>query len=69
MFKDCPAYLCKVVLTSRIIWFTKEDGTDNPSTNHAWFVWDWSKPADDKPFTDYHFRTAEETTRKKVKAA
>ena len=40
IFGNCPAFYKKLVLTSRIVWFEKDDGTDNPSANHAWFIWD-----------------------------
>lgn len=56
MFADHPAFHKKIVLTSRIVWFEKDDGTDNPSANHAWFLWDYNKPADTKPEIHYHFK-------------
>jgi hypothetical protein len=39
LFRDCPVFAKKVVLTRRIVWF--EDGKSSPSFNHAWFIWDW----------------------------
>jgi hypothetical protein len=39
LFKDCPAFAKKLVLTKRIRWF--EGGKGSPSFNHAWFYWDW----------------------------
>jgi hypothetical protein len=39
LFKDCPAFAAKIVLTKRIVWFTREQGGESPKENHAWFVW------------------------------
>lgn len=43
LFRDCPAFAKKLVLTKRIVWFEPEPGEKgkSPSFNHAWFVWDW----------------------------
>ncbi len=43
LFRDCPAFAKKVVLTKRIMWFEPEPGLKgkSPSFNHAWFIWDW----------------------------
>lgn len=43
LFRDCPAFAKKVVLTKRIIWFEPAPGEKgkSPSFNHAWFIWDW----------------------------
>jgi hypothetical protein len=43
LFRDCPAFAKKVVLTKRIVWFAPEPGSKgkSPSFNHAWFIWDW----------------------------
>ncbi len=43
LFRDCPAFAKKVVLTKRIMWFEPEPGAKgkSPSFNHAWFIWDW----------------------------
>ena len=43
LFRDCPAFAKKVVLTRRIVWFEPEPGAKgkSPSFNHAWYVWDW----------------------------
>jgi hypothetical protein len=43
LFRDCPAFAKKVVLTRRIVWFEPEPGSKgkSPSFNHAWFIWDW----------------------------
>lgn len=42
LFRDCPAFAKKVVLTRRIVWFEPEAGSKgkSPSFNHAWFIWD-----------------------------
>lgn len=43
LFRDCPAFAKKVVLTKRIMWFEPEPGAKgkSPSFNHAWYQWDW----------------------------
>ncbi len=43
LFRGCPAFAKKLVLTKRIVWFTEADGKPKaaPSFNHAWFIWDW----------------------------
>lgn len=43
LFRDCPAFAKKLVLTKRITWFEPEPGAKgkSPSFNHAWFIWDW----------------------------
>lgn len=43
LFRDCPAFQTKLVLTKRITWFEPEPGAKgkSPSFNHAWFIWDW----------------------------
>lgn len=43
LFRDCPAWCRKVVLTKRILWFKPEEGAKgkSPSENHAWYIWDW----------------------------
>lgn len=46
IFRDCPHFAGKIVLLKRIKWF---EGPRNPSDNHAWFIWDKSKPEDDPP--------------------
>jgi len=38
LFRTCPAFSCKVVLTRRIRWIENTKGS--PSFNHAWFIWD-----------------------------
>ena len=44
LFRDCPAFAKKIVLTKRIVWFDPPPGEKgkSPSFNHAWFVWDWT---------------------------
>lgn len=49
LFKDCPAFAGKIVLTQRIIWFEGTGG--KPSFNHAWFIWDWRNT--DEPTVGY----------------
>lgn len=41
LFRDCPAFMRKLVLTRRITWFEPEPGAKgkSPSFNHAWFMW------------------------------
>lgn len=34
-------FKCKYTLTKRIRWENLEQKKAGPSTNHAWFVWDW----------------------------
>lgn len=43
LFRDHPAFACKLVLTKRIVWFEPPKGEKgkSPSFNHAWYVWDW----------------------------
>jgi hypothetical protein len=43
LFRDCPAWCRKIVLTKRIVWFVEDDGKPkaSPSENHAWYVWNW----------------------------
>ncbi len=43
LFRDCPAWTRKIVLTRRIKWI--EDSTGSPSENHAWYVWKWRNKA------------------------
>jgi len=42
LFRDCPAFKTKLILTRRIMWFDREPGEKgkSPSFNHAWFIWD-----------------------------
>jgi hypothetical protein len=37
LFRDCPAFACKLTLLDRIEWFAGDYGS---STNHSWFIWD-----------------------------
>jgi hypothetical protein len=37
LFRDCPAFVGKIVLLNRIKWF---EGPSSPSDNHAWYLWD-----------------------------
>jgi hypothetical protein len=47
LFEHGP-YKAKYTLTKRIRWENLEQKKNGPSTNHAWYVWDWSY--DGKPF-------------------
>lgn len=40
LFRDCPHFSKKLVLTKRIVWF--DDKKAAPSFNHAWYIWDKS---------------------------
>jgi len=43
LFRDCPAWSKKIVLTKRIVWFEPQTGAKgkSPSENHAVYIWDW----------------------------
>lgn len=51
LFGGCPQFSRKVVLTDRIVWFTPVIAS--PSSNHAWFIWDWQRKI--KPLLAYHY--------------
>ena len=66
MFRDCPAWGCKLVLLDRIVWFDapslpagspdgarKRPANSSPSENHAWFIWDWSRDRNAAPTIRY----------------
>jgi hypothetical protein len=38
LFKNCPQFSKKLVLTKRIVWFESPGAA--PSFNHAWFIWE-----------------------------
>jgi hypothetical protein len=40
LFRDNPHFAQKIVLLRRIIWFERENGREEPSENHAWFLFD-----------------------------
>ena len=44
LFRDCPAFAQKLVLTKRIVWFADDNGKPkgSPSFNHCWMIWDWN---------------------------
>jgi hypothetical protein len=63
IFGYCPAFAKKIVLTKRIVWFERDDGTANPSANHAWFVWDFSKRGQVRPGIHYHIELPEHLKR------
>jgi hypothetical protein len=50
LFEQKP-FKAKYTLTKRIRWENLEQKKNGPSTNHAWFVWDWAY--DGKPFLGY----------------
>jgi hypothetical protein len=39
LFRDCPQFAKKLILTRRIVWFAGPKAA--PSFNHAWFIWNW----------------------------
>lgn len=41
LFADCPAWKKKIIITDRIEWANIEK-TNESSTDHAWFIWDWN---------------------------
>ena len=41
LFSDNLAFKAKHTLTRRIRWANLEQKANGPSSNHAWFVWDW----------------------------
>jgi len=47
LFRDCPAFAKKLVLTKRIVWFEPEPGSKgkSPSFTHCFFIWDWTNDA------------------------
>lgn len=58
LFKDHPAFKVKHALTRRIRWVNLEQKKNGPSTNHAWFVWDWKN--EQPPVASYLFFEAAE---------
>ena len=45
LFRNCPEFMTKIVLTKRIVWFEREDGKKAaPSSNHAWYIWGQGGP-------------------------
>ena len=58
LFKDHPAFKAKHALTRRIRWVNLEQKKNGPSTNHAWFVWDWKN--EQPPVASYLFFEAAE---------
>lgn len=48
LFRDCPAWACKLILLERIAWFTEDNGKPkaSPSENHAWYIWDYCHTGD-----------------------
>lgn len=56
IFAENPYFSTKIVLTSRIVWFRDPEKKNNPSSNHAWFVWRMDKRPSDLPNIVYHFK-------------
>lgn len=42
LFRNCPAFRQKWILLRRIRWENIDQKQNAPSSNHAWYVWDWS---------------------------
>jgi hypothetical protein len=53
LFSDHPAFAAKYVLTKRIRWSNLPQSAAGPTQNHAWFVWDWTKPGSTPPLIGY----------------
>ncbi len=66
LLSECPQYVGKIIHQERIVWFQPEDRNDDtlttgkpkkkpaaPSSNHAWFVWDWRNPQGRKSTTSW----------------
>lgn len=53
LFQDCAAWQMKLTLTKRIRWENLVQKEAGPSQNHAWYVWDWRKPKENKPILVY----------------
>jgi hypothetical protein len=40
-FGDCEAFVAKIVLRERVVWFQRSDGVrEAPKENTAWFLWE-----------------------------
>jgi hypothetical protein len=40
LFPDCPAFLGKIVLLDRVVWYANPDPKkENPKENCSWFLW------------------------------
>lgn len=52
IFAEHPAFIAKYVLTERIRW-TNLEQVASPSTNHAWFIWDWKEATGHPPILGY----------------
>lgn len=46
---DSYPFKAKYTLTQRIRWANLEQKKNGPSTNHAWYVWDWGGDQKSKP--------------------
>ena len=59
LFGSCHAYYGKVTLTERIVWFDDPDKDVSPSSNHAWYIWDWQNATTRiAPICLYHYPRA-----------
>lgn len=38
----CPQFAKRIAMIDRITWLPRPDGSEAPSENHCWFVWDWT---------------------------
>lgn len=45
-----PPFKCKYILTRRIRWENLAQAKAGPSTNHAWYVWEWGRSANVLPY-------------------
>lgn len=52
LFAEHPAFIAKYILTDRIRW-ENLDQVSSPSTNHAWFVFDWDEATGHPPILGY----------------
>jgi hypothetical protein len=55
LFGGCPQFAKKIVLTKRIVWF--EPVIASPSSNHAWFCFDWRHRG--PPVIKYYYENGE----------
>jgi len=53
LFRSHDAFLGKIVLLRRIVWFKTEGVRAQPSENHAWFHWKWADKYGGGPYIHY----------------
>jgi hypothetical protein len=54
LFRGCPYFAGKIVLTDRIVWFENPDPKkEAPKENHAWYLWSWNAIRGRPPVTLY----------------